>query len=53
MTTVNIDKNKWIEITNWCYQHFNLDNWQFKDGPCRIIFKNDSDRVWFALNWSV
>ena len=53
MVTVNIDKNKWLEITNWCFEYIDINNWVFYDGPCRINFINENDRVLFALKWGV
>ena len=51
MKTINIDKNKWAEICDWCCQQFDVNTWEFNDGPCRITLNNDADRIWFALRW--
>jgi hypothetical protein len=50
--TFIIEKDKWAEIINWCFEKFEDNSWRFKDGKkLRIIFKDKKSATLFALKW--
>lgn len=51
MKSVIIDKDKWWEMSNWCFETFDLDSWELLEGPTRFAFKHDADQGLFVLKW--
>ena len=53
MISVEIPKNRWLEMVNWCLTNLKHDV-EFQDGAVPVlVFESQKERFLFAVKWGL